>query len=67
MIKSPKRSPKVSDFIELSLKRSQFQNVSGNRKYRRNVTNDQAENKKDILNNNADTISIVGRTVFKDV
>ena len=32
-IKSPKRSSKVSDFVEIALKRSQFQNVTDNRKY----------------------------------
>ena len=33
MIKSPKQSSKVSDFVEIALKRSQFQNVTDNRKY----------------------------------
>ena len=66
LIKSPKRSSKVSDFVELALKRSQFQYVTDNRKYIKNVTNDQAENKKEILNNNTDTISIVGRTELED-
>ena len=65
-IQSPKWSRKVSDFFELALKRSQFQNVTDNRKYRKNVTNDQAENKKAILNN-TDTISIVGTTELKDL
>ena len=55
----------VSDFVELALKQSQFQNVTDKRKYRKSVTNDQAENKKEILNNNADTISIVGRTELR--
>ena len=41
--------------------------MTDNRKYRKNVTNDQAENKKEILNNNEDTISIVGRTELEDV
>ena len=66
MIKSPKRSSKVSDFVELALKRSQFQNVTDNREYRKNVANDHAENKKEILNNNTDTISIVERTELED-
>ena len=43
VIKSPKRSSKVSDFVELALKRSQLQNVTDNRKYRKNVPNDKAE------------------------
>ena len=55
----------ISDFVELALKRSQFQNVTDKRKYRKSVTNDQAENKKEILNNNAGTISIVGRTELR--
>ena len=58
-IKSPKRSSKVSDFVEIALKRSQFQNVTDNRKYRQNLTKDKAENKKEILNSNTNTISIV--------
>ena len=62
MIKSPKQSSKVSDFVEIALKRSQFQNVTDNRKYRQNLTKDKAENKKEILNSNTNTISIVGRT-----
>ena len=41
--------------------------MTDNRKYRKNVTNYQAENKKEILNNNKDTISIVGRTELEDV
>ena len=41
--------------------------MTDNRKYRKNVTNDQAENKKEILNNTKDTISIVGRTELEDV
>ena len=55
----------VSDFVELTLKRSQLQNVTDKRKYRKSVTNDQAENKKEILNNNADTISIAERTELR--
>ena len=50
--KSPKRSSKVLDFVELTLKRSHFHNVTDNRKYRKKVTNAQAENKNEILNNN---------------
>ena len=38
-----KRSSKASDFVELALKRSQLQNVTDNRKYRKNVANDKAE------------------------
>ena len=67
MIKSSKRSSEVSDFIELALKRSKSQNVTDNKKYRKNVTNDQAENEKEALNNNTDTISIIERTELKDV
>ena len=67
MIKSPKRSSKVSDFVEIALKRSQFQNVTDNRKYRQNLTKDKAENKKEILNSNTNTISIVGGTELEDV
>ena len=66
-VKSPKRSSKVSDFVEIALKRSQFQNVTDNRKYRKNFTKDKAENKNEILNSNTNTISIVGRTVLEDV
>ena len=40
VIKSPKRSSKAPDFVELALKRLQFQNVTYNRKYRKNVIND---------------------------
>ena len=40
VIKFPKRSSKVPDFVELTLKRSQFLNVADNRKNRKNVTND---------------------------
>ena len=50
--KSPKRSSKVLDFVELTLKRSQFRNVTDNRGYRKNVTNAQTENKNEVLNNN---------------
>ena len=57
--KSRKGSSKVSDFVEIALKRSQFQNVTDNRKYRQNLTKDKAENKKEILNSNTNTISIV--------
>ena len=66
-IRSPKRSSKVSDFVEIALKRSQFQNVTDNRKYRQNLTKDKAENKKEILNSNTNTISIVGGTKLEDV
>ena len=66
VIKFPKRSSKVSDFVELALKRSQFQSVTDNRKYRKNVTKDQADIKKQILNKNTDTISIVGRTELEE-
>ena len=44
IIKYPKRSSKVSGFGELALERSHLQNVADNRKYRKNVENDQAEN-----------------------
>ena len=64
---SPKRFSKVSDFVEIALKRSQLQNVTENRKYRKNFTKDKAENKKEILNSNTNTISIVGRTELEDV
>ena len=67
MIKSPKQSSKVSDFVEIALKRSQFQNVTDNRKYRKNFTKNKVENKKEILNSNTNTISIVGRTELQDV
>ena len=67
MIKSQKQSSKVSDFVKLALKRSQFQNVTDKRKCRKNVTNDRAENKIEILNNNTDTISTVGSTELEDV
>ena len=67
MIKFPKRSSKVSDFVELSLKRSQFLNVTDNRENRKNVTNDRTGNKKEIVNNNTDTISIVGRIELEDI
>ena len=40
VFKSSKRSSKESDFVELALKRSQFQNITDNRKYRKNFTND---------------------------
>ena len=67
VIKSQKRSSKVSDFVKLALKRSQFQNVTDKRKCRKNVTNDRAENKIQILNKNTDTISTVGSTELEDV
>ena len=53
--------------FKIALKRSQFQNVTDNRMYRKNFTKDKAENKKEILNNNINTISIVGRTELEDV
>ena len=65
VIKSLKRCSKVSDFVEIARKRLQFQNVTDNRKYRKNFTKDKAENKKEILNNNINTISIVERTELK--
>ena len=67
MIKYPERSSQVSDFVKLALKRSQFQNVTDKRKCRKNVTNDRAENKIQILNKNTDTISTVGSTELEDV
>ena len=39
---------KVSDFVELALQGSQFQNVTYNRKYRKNVTDHQAEKKREL-------------------
>ena len=66
-IMSPKLSSKVSDFVEIALKRSQLQNVTDNRKYKKNFTKDKAENKKEILNSNTNTISIVGMTELEDV
>ena len=66
-IKSSKWSSKVSDFVEIALKRSQFQSITDNRKYRKNFTKDKAENKKEILNSNTNTISIAGRTELEDV
>ena len=66
VIKSLKRCSKVSDFVEIARKRLQFQNVTDNRKYRKNFTKDKAENKKEILNNNINTISIVERTELED-
>ena len=44
-----------------------IQNVTDNRKHRKNFTKDKAENKKEILNNNTNTIGIVGRTELEDV
>ena len=44
-----------------------FQNVTDNRKYRKNFTKDKAENEKEIFNSNTNTISIVGRTELEDV
>ena len=67
VIKSRKRSSKVSDFVELALKRSRLPNVTDNRKYRKNFPKDKAENKTEILNNNTTTIGIVGRTELEDV
>ena len=66
VIKSPKRCSKASDFVEIALKKSQFQNVRDNRNYRKNFTKDKAENKKEILNSNINTISTVGRTELED-
>ena len=51
----------------MALKGSQFQNVTDNRKYRKNFTKEKVENKKEILNTNTKAISIVGRTELKDV
>ena len=66
-IKSPKRPSKVSYFVEIALKRSQFQNVIDNRKYRKNLAKDKAQNKKEILNSNTNIISIVGGMELEDV
>ena len=44
-----------------------IQNVTDNRKHRKNFTKDKAENKKEILNNITNTIGVVGRTELEDV
>ena len=67
VIRSPKRHSKVSDFVELALERTQFQKVTDNRKDRKNVAKDQGGCKKEILNDNTDTISVVERTELEDV
>ena len=48
VIKSPKRSSRVSDFVEIALKRLQFQKITDNRMYRKNFIKDKAKNKKEI-------------------